>query len=1204
MTAPADPRPDGGRPDVAPVGGAGAVAPGVTLVEASAGTGKTHRVTSVVVTALADGTPIEQMLLVTFTIKATSELRDRVWRRLHRATEALVAERDARAAGAPPRSDHDDELHAALCDGPLHVLEQRAAHLERARATFDGATIATIHAFCQLVLRTVGFAADVDRDATFVEDGRPLRDEVVRDLLVRKFHRPPAEGEERPDPFPLDRATRVADAAIANPDAPLLPVGRPASTEDGLLVRFAAGVRREVADRKARLRLLGYDDLLHRVADALDDDGTGVRRRLRERFSLVVVDEFQDTDAVQWRILRRAFGGGADEHGGRTRLVLVGDPKQAIYAFRGADVHAYLAAAEEAARPTPLTVNHRSDQALLDALRHLFVDVDLGEGIDHHVVEAAAGGDRRGIDGPRTTPVRLRVVRRDQGLPATRSSGHVQKPAVDAHVSADLAADVRRLLGSRSGVTIRPGDGGEARPVRPRDVAVLVRRNSEAARIRDALVAAGIPAVVNGAGSVFRTRAAEDWILLLRTLDAPSMRTRVRALAATDLLGWTATEIDAADEAAWDRVHERVHRWRDVLQEAGVAALGRAVEDDGLLARTLAADDGARRLTDLRHLTELLHEVAADVGTVPAVLLAWLRDRAREAEEDGSVAGEDRARRLDTDDDAVQVWTVHRSKGQEFPIVYVPFGWAAPKESDTDPLVFQDPAQGRRVVHVGGARLAGADERALARAEVDAEERRLAYVALTRAEHQVVAWWAPCWRSERSALAALLFARSAGPDGLVETPPDDAARTVLDLLAASSGGGIVVEDSRVSPDELPAAREDPEPRPLDRARFRRRLDRDWRRTSYSGLTAQAHDASAGLAGGAPADDGGDLDDDETPVRVPDPRPGGTPVTGEHEIRGLDDERVPDAALAADPALRHEGLDVGVDEAAWRAVPSAFGDLVGGAAFGTLVHEVLEEVDLAAPDLRAALAGALAGRWRAGLDIDDDVLLDGLVAACTTPLGPLADHRPLAGFTRRDRLDELHFELPVAGGDGARPGPGADPEAVPALDLADVADVVARHAGTGPLAGYDEALRDPALAGRTRGYLSGSIDAVLHVDGAHLVVDYKTNRLGTPGEALSAWDHRPSALAGAMARAHYPLQAMIYTVALHRFLRWRIPGYDPDRHLGGVLYLFLRGMAGPGTPAAGGVPAGVFSWRPPTALVLELSDLFDRGRPGGRAGGRR
>ncbi|MGH9267022.1 MAG: UvrD-helicase domain-containing protein, partial [Acidimicrobiales bacterium] len=197
---------------------------------------------------------------------------------------------------------------------------------------------------------------------------------------------------------------------------------------------------------------------------------------------------------------------------------------------------------------------------------------------------------------------------------------------------------------------------------------------------------------------------------------------------------------------------------------------------------------------------------------------------------------------------------------------------------------------------------------------------------------------------------------------------------------------------------------------------------------------------------------------------------------------------------------------------------------------------------------------------------------------------------LRDLARRDRVDEMTFELPLVGGDR----PSGE------LTLAQVADVVAAHLpADDPMARYPPRLADPALVADLRGFLTGSLDLVVRVPGSggqpprFAVIDYKTNRLG-PAAQLSAWHYRPEALAAAMQAAHYPLQALLYLVALHRYLRWRVAGYDPQQHLAGVLYLFVRGMVGPATPREAGTPCGVFAWHPPPALVVALSDLFDRG----------
>jgi exodeoxyribonuclease V beta subunit len=346
-------------------------------------------------------------------------------------------------------------------------------------------------------------------------------------------------------------------------------------------------------------------------------------------------------------------------------------------------------------------------------------------------------------------------------------------------------------------------------------------------------------------------------------------------------------------------------------------------------------------------------------------------------------------------------------------------------------------------------------------------------------------------------------------------------------------------------DPGPTARWTPPPAaeaPLAVALLQRPLDLTWRRTSYSALTRDAHEQRLGSEPEPAARD------DETDLEVsPEPAP--------------DD---PDQALAA--------------------VTSRWAELPGGAGFGTLVHAVLERLADPADEaqVRAAVATGLGPGSAPG---EQDALADGLMEALATPLGPLADGLALRDVPARDRLAELEFELPLAGGDR--------PAAAPPGLLADLVPLWRQYCPDGPLAGYADVLTglEPVPL---RGYLTGSIDAVLRVGpGAsrrYVVVDYKTNRLGPTDEPLTAWHYRPTALAGAMIEAHYPLQALLYCVALHRYLRWRSPGYDPQAQLGGALYLFLRGMV-PGRVGADGSAPGVFAWRPPAGLVLATSQLL-------------
>ena len=1129
---------------------------GTTVLEASAGTGKTFTIAALAARYVAEGhARLPELLLVTFGRMATSELRDRVRARL------VATERALRDAGA---RTSDDPLVRHLADVDDAELARRRERLTVALSEVDAATITTTHGFCQQMLRALGTTTGggvVEPGATLLPDVADLEAEVVDDLYLAAY-----AGADVPVLTVTD-AREVARAAVSDHAAALAPDDAPAGTAPDHRYRLAGAARREIVRRRRAAHVVDYDDLLTLLHAALTDPTTGpaAAQRVRAPYRVVMVDEFQDTDQVQWQILRTAF------HGHRT-LVLIGDPKQAIYAFRGADVHTYLQAREVASTST-LGRNWRTDGPVLDGLAHLLGGAALGDPrIVVHPVEAAHAGRR--LDGGPPVLVR-RVTRRAVGA----GSAAPRVDTVRSLVHRDVAAQVVRTL---DGARLR--DGGGWRPVLPGDVAVLARRNADALAVREALAAAGVPAVVSGLSSVFSTSAARDWLVLLTALASTGDSARVAAAALTPFVGWDAARLAGAHDVEREDLADLLRGWSHVLAGQGVAALLQAAATAGLHERLAARVDGERTLTDVRHVGEVLHAAARDAGLGAAALTEWLRARIDQAAGDYA---EERSRRLETDAAAVQVVTVHAAKGLEFPVVMVPFAWDRFVPRTPTVLRYHD-EDGTRRLHVGGPGSPGYDAaRTRHQAEESGEDLRLAYVALTRAASQVVVWWAPSTVSASGAVGRLaLGARDAQglPPDTVPVPRDDQAAAGFDALAARSGGAVVHETVDGPP---PAVRWQPargEPVPLEVARLRRGVDTTWRRTSYSGLTAAAHDA--GPAGPGSPDRVGVADEPEDPG-IQDEADGPVPVAAPHA--GPGDEPDPEvlAATTPDPAV----------VAALRSVRSPLGDLPGGTAFGTLVHHVLEQVDTAADDLRAELRSRCAqavGPGR-GLGLDPDALADALLPALHTPGGPLLGGRTLARIAPRDRLAELDLELPLAGGD-------LDPAGRRPATLGDVADLLRTHLPPDdPFAAYaqrldalhaDERTRPAAL----RGYLTGSIDAVLRVevggDTRYVVVDYKTNRLGPPDEPLTAWHYRPAAMRTAMLDAHYPLQLLLYTVALHRFLRWRLPGYDPDRHLGGGAYLFVRGMCGADTPVVDGSPCGVMSWRPPAALVVALSALLD------------
>ncbi|HET9720668.1 MAG TPA: UvrD-helicase domain-containing protein, partial [Solirubrobacteraceae bacterium] len=392
----------------------------VTVLEASAGTGKTFTIAALTARYVAEGVPLESLLLVTFTRIATGELRERVRERL------VSAEHELNRALASAEVDENDEIARLLADTDRDTLLTRRGHLADAVAGFDAATIETTHGFCQKVLDELGTLGDLEPDAEFVEDVEELEEEVIDDLYLRRFHR-----SDRPE-LTREEAGSIARTAIRNPDAVLHPLDAREESLGAMRRRLAERAREELRARKRRLAIMTYDDQLTRLRDTLTGPrGDQAAARLRARYRVVLIDEFQDTDPIQWEIVERAFGGG------ETTLVLIADPKQAIYAFRGADVYAYLRAVHAAGTRRTLSVNRRSDGPLLSALDALFARARLGhpEIVYRHVEPASGHRTARLHGAPEPAALRIRVVDRTQPSVSLTAKGFAEKPSTCRHIA-------------------------------------------------------------------------------------------------------------------------------------------------------------------------------------------------------------------------------------------------------------------------------------------------------------------------------------------------------------------------------------------------------------------------------------------------------------------------------------------------------------------------------------------------------------------------------------------------------------------------------------------------------------------------------------------------------------------------------------------------------------------------------------------------
>ncbi len=1156
------------------------LAPGITVLEASAGTGKTWQISTLVTRLVAEvGLPIDQVLVVTFTRAATDELVDRVRNRLR---EVLAAVRGATDDGLDPVAAH--LWHRARGPAALPIAQRLHEALQR----FDQATITTIHGFCQRMLQQNAFESLADADAELMTDDRALRDAIRADLLARLRYDADAalrgfldaaasqggcglagdldallsEASRHPDAavLPADSAgVLVGDASAAHLQVPADPAERAAlaGRVRADVVRWA---RAELARRARTQRVQTYDDLLRLLADALGDDVPADRRQrlaaaVRAQFGAALIDEFQDTDRVQWTIFRALFGGDDRDR----YLYLIGDPKQAIYGFRGANVHVYLDAVRCApGRVFTMTRNFRSDARLVDGLNHLldhrgvfgddaiaYVEVDA-----QHQTDRLRPPDTWPADDARRAALQVRFfdgALKRGGEPTDLLGAGALGPALADRV----AEDVVELLDA--GFTL------DDRPVGPGDVAILVRSHFQAQALERALGARGVPSVRSGAASVFASdeaRHLQSWLAAVAEAgrDGPARRA-----AATPLFGWTAADLvqlsaDApAEVARWDTWLALLQRAADQFVRRGFMVAFRATLDAAqVMPRLLGWPDGERRVTNLLHLAELTHAAQQRDRMSPLTTLEWLADqRARvEAEETGEAE-----LRLERDDAAVRLLTMHKSKGLQFPIVFAPYLWDGRRVRATHPLVVPNPDAPAQRLLLADVDDAGEPRAALlARAEVEAaqEQMRLAYVALTRAVHRCVVYAGPSTHGGQvlygqSPIAALLHAPADAPSRLhadIEHAHDverlwDDVRRLADAAPERAGGPTLgatrcaaAGRARWTP---PAEAEAP---PL-RTRWYARgpFDAAWRVHSYSSLTR-------------------DKEVDEGLLHDP---------------------------LAARPGAGDEPVDVDVPALpAPHDVPLA--TFAGGTQAGTFLHAVLEEVDFAPtpddPDRVRALQAAIDHLGpRHGFTAERTAGLAGhLAEALRVPLGgPLGDFR-LIDLQRADRLDELRFDLPVA--------------RVPGGAFADAFTRGAPGAG-GLRPEYVQGLR--ALGFDTlAGFLTGAIDLVFRHEGRWYVADYKSNRVDPARTGTSPLGHYAHGyLQREMERHHYLLQAHLYALALHRYLRHRLgPDYSYADHFGGAVYLFLRGMTAPERPVGAAGREGVYHLRPDAAVLRALDELME------------
>ncbi|HDU8663779.1 TPA: exodeoxyribonuclease V subunit beta [Serratia liquefaciens] len=1155
---------------------------GERLIEASAGTGKTFTIGALYLRLLlglgqAAAFPrpltVEEILVVTFTEAATEELRGRIRSNIHGLRIACV------------RGRSKDPLFTSLL-AEIKDLPDAAAQLLAAERQMDEAAIYTIHGFCQRMLTHNAFESGILFEQTLVQDELPLRRQACADFWRRHCYplplgvaravsqewsgpealladlsgylhgeapllrRPPKDDETvlmrheqivaRIDAIKAQWVSAAGDleALISQsgvdkrsysskhlpnwlhkvgewtvletqdyqlpkelekfrqsvlldktkkgepPRHPLFVAvdelfDEPLTLRDLIMARALSEIRLSIQQEKRQRAELGFDDLLSRLDSALHSEGGDrLAQAIRQRYPVAMIDEFQDTDPQQYRIFQKLYVGRPE-----CGLLLIGDPKQAIYAFRGADIFTYMRARSEVSAHYTLETNWRSSPAMVGSVNHLFAQVEkpfLFSQIPF--IDVAAAAKNRG----------LAFELQNQPQPAMQfwlQQGEGVGVSEYQQLMARLcAAQIRDWLSAGQQQQAWLVDGDKRRAVQASDITVLVRSRSEAALVRDALSALAIPSVyLSNRDSVFDTPEAKDLLWLLQAVLAPEQERTLRSAMATGLMGLDALVLDSLnqDERAWDRLVDEFDGYRSLWLRRGVLPMLREVMKQRHLAENLLATQGGeRRLTDVMHLGELLQEASAQLDSEHA-LVRWLAQQIAQPNRQS----DNQQLRLESDRHLVQVITIHKSKGLEFDLVWLPFVGNFRQQQQ---VLYHDRQSFQALLDLN------ADEESIEWAEEErlAEDLRLLYVALTRSVYHCSIGIAPLIQGtrkkqgdtdlHRSALGYLVQAGQAGDAAYLQQCLQQLVR---------EGVALSLVDTL---DEQPWLPQTPELSELAAKGFSRQVQDFWRVTSYTGL--QQH--GAGLM--------------------------------QDLLPRLDVDAAGEQTQDSEPAL----------------TPHTF---PRGATPGTFLHSLFETLDFTQPLdeqwlLEQLQQQGFAEHWQ-------PILLAWMQVLLNTPLNDAGV--VLSALAPQQKQAELQFYLPID-------------RLLQAREL----DALVKN--------YDPlSARCPALDfQQVQGMLKGFIDLVFCWQGKYYLLDYKSNWLGEDSSAYT----RP-AMEQAMAEHRYDLQYQLYTLALHRYLRHRLVDYDYQRHFGGVIYLFLRGVDAqhPGN--------GIFACRPEQALVEGMDRLF-------------
>ncbi|MGD8763925.1 MAG: exodeoxyribonuclease V subunit beta, partial [Desulfobacteraceae bacterium] len=944
-------------------------------------------------------------------------------------------------------------------------------------------------------LKIIPLMESMDRLTDLKSNGFPLFKDFVK-FTTGYVHESTRKGQVPPVHSFFDRCEKVYQLGSALQD----------EMDHYLLflkIRLFAYANTELAERKQRKNIHYFDDLLILVKKALDaKDGNLLAESVRKKFKAALVDEFQDTDDVQYDIFTKLFA--IKDH----LLFMIGDPKQAIYGFRGADIFSYMKAARNVTAKFTLTKNWRSDPGLISAVNTIFSNVDLPFVFNEIPFERQKAG--KSVTPERKKDDHPLIIWLLDSKNIYGEEKIINKADAVELIATAVAEEICRL--------ITPGSSHVARG----DIAVLVRKNRQAQLIKQHLSVKGIPSVLYSTGNIFDSHEAMELEKILASISEPANIANLKAAFVMDMLGGSAEELVSVDQDHlwWERQLNRGQEYYRIWHQYGFIRMFRFfMANENVKERLLSFPDGERRLTNVLHLAEILHHASIEKNLGIAGLVKWLAKQ----RDPSSARLEEHQLRLESDENAVKIVTIHKSKGLEYPVVFCPFAWES-AATVANEIIFHDIHQDMQLTYDIGTE-SQAKHRVWAQREILAENLRLLYVAMTRAKHRCYLTWGRINTAETSAMAHLLHGSGVSID---DTQNDDFAGLLKAYLIQKTEAELFEDLNRLVRRSkgsikllpLPTASERAYSRPKEQAErlscrnFLGNIDHSWKISSYSSLvSSQAADI--------------DLPDyDSHPAAV------------SHSLLPLSDD---------------------VDLPGDRRFDSIF-SFPAGARAGIFFHNLMEHIDFAVSSQTKIKEIVALKLQEYGYEKEwQKTIYSVIVNVLKAGLPPDRKEFSLSEISQSHRINEMEFYFPL---NPIKP---------------QILQKVFKDESNGRLGSeYSRKLAKLGFAPGT-GFMKGFIDMVFCHQGKFYLLDWKSNHLGSTLE-----NYTPDSLHAVMAENLYILQYHLYTLALYQLLRQRKPNFDYEIEFGGVFYIFFRGVME--TPNG---TYGVFEDRPALSLINRL-----------------